>query len=94
MSSRVTDKMKAWISQTHSDEDGPMAIEGKSVIIYASKEEILAMSEFTAAVAKYLKTNDFCHMHLRDHMKNWNKALHIDIEINVEKTVSVATHKP
>ena len=77
--------MKAWISETHSDDDGPTPLEGKDVIIHATKEEVLALVAFMSEVADYLQNNEYCHMHLRDHMKNWDKDMHIDIELTVEK---------
>ena len=77
--------MKAWLAETFADEEGPMAIEGRNVIIQGSKEEVRAIAEFAREVADHLESNDYCHMHLSDSMKNWNKKNHIDIQLNVEK---------
>lgn len=76
--------MRAWISETFADEEGPMAVEGRSVIFRGSKEEMLAIARFMAAVAEHLDTAEFCHMHLSHHMPGWTKAEHVDIEMNVE----------
>jgi len=82
--------MKAWLSQTHSDEEGPMATAGKLVILKGSIADIKAIAGFLEKVSTYLGSNEYCHMHLRDHMKDWNKEDHIDIEITVES----AEHAP
>jgi hypothetical protein len=76
--------MKAWLSQNHSDEEGPMATEGKLVILKGSIADIKAIAEFLGKVSTYLSSNEYCHMHLRDHMRDWSKKDHIDIEITVE----------
>ena len=75
--------MKLYLSKSHSDEDGPYAEEGKLAIIQSSKEDVIKLSTFLNEVAEYLKTNDYCHMHFRDHFDEWSKTEHIDIEINV-----------
>lgn len=77
--------MKLYLSKTHSDEDGPMADEGKLAIIYSSKEDIRNLTEFFHKVNTYLDDNEYCHMHFRDYFENWSKEKHIDIEINVDE---------
>ena len=32
--------MRAWISETYPDEEGPLAVEGKSVILRGTKEDV------------------------------------------------------
>ena len=77
--------MNLYLSNEHSDEDGDDPVStGKLAMMYGSKTEILEVCEFFKAVEQYLKENDFCHMHLRDFLKNWNRQM-IDIEVNVEK---------
>ena len=76
--------MKAYSTNTFSDEEGPLADEVKSVIIQGSKSEIINLAKFVNQVANYLKSNDYCHMHLCDYMKDWDKMKHFDLEIDVE----------
>ena len=75
--------MKAWISATYSDEEGPMAIEGKSIIVHGTKEDMKAIAAFMMSVVESLEDSDRCHVHLQDHMPGWTKGRHIDIEMNV-----------
>ena len=77
--------MEAWLASSFDDEDGPMAVRGRSVILRVSKEEVRAIAAFLQEVAAHLDTADFCHMHLRDHMPGWNRSQHADIEITVER---------
>lgn len=76
-------KMKAYIAKTFSEEEGPDAIEGKTVTIQASKQQITELAEFLAKVAEYVKENDNCHMHFRDNNKNWSKDKYIDVAVNL-----------
>ena len=77
--------MKAYLADSFSDEDGPMATEGKTVIIHASKAEVLAIARYMTEVAEHLEGANYCHMHLRDSMNGWSKSKHIDIEITVDE---------
>lgn len=77
--------MKLYLSKTHSDEDGPLADEGKLAIIYSNREDIKRLSKFINEVDRYLDKNEYCHMQFRDHFEEWNKEHHIDIEINVDE---------
>ncbi len=61
-----------------------MAVEGRSIIIKGTKEDMKAIAAFANAVAKHLESAEDCHMHLQDHMPGWKKGDHIDIEMNVE----------
>lgn len=75
--------MKAYLASTFSDEEGPMAEEGKAVYIQASKEKILELSAYFASVADHIEKNGICHMHFRDHSRSWNKEEYIDIAIDL-----------
>ena len=77
--------MEAFLANTFSDEEGPMAIEGKVVIIHASKAEAQAMARFFQEVVQHLDGSSYCHMHLRDRMPGWSKTKHIDIEVTVDE---------
>lgn len=77
--------MKAFLANAFSDEEGPMAIEGKTVIVHGSKAEIMAMARFMGEVAKHLEGSPYCHLHLRDSMVGWSKSDHIDLEITVDE---------
>lgn len=77
--------MKIYLSKTHSDEEGEIAEEGKLGIIYGKKEQLLKLCDFFKQVEEHLKTNNNCHMHLRDSLENWNSKSDIDLEINLEK---------
>ena len=57
--------MKLYLSKTHSDEDGPMADEGKLAIIYSTREDIRNLTEFFNKVNTYLEDNEYCHMQFR-----------------------------
>lgn len=78
--------MKAYIASTFSDEEGPMAEEGKTVYIVASKERLLELADYFSAVAEYLNNNDNvpCHMHFRDRSKAWDKENCIDVAIELK----------
>ena len=67
-----------------SDEDGPLAQEGKLGIIYGNREDLIVMCDFFSKVKEHINNNETCHMHLRDNMKDWNKNKHIDIEVNLD----------
>jgi len=75
--------MNIYISKTHADEDGPFVEEGKLGIICASKENLLGLCDFFDKIRNHLEDNDNCHMHFQDHLANWNKDTHVDIEINL-----------
>ena len=75
--------MKAYIASTFSEEEGPMAVEGKTVYINASKAEIQKLATFMAKVAKFVEENDPCHMHFRDFEPDWNKQDYIDVAIEL-----------
>ena len=76
--------MKLYLSKAHSDEDGPLAEEGKLGIIYSSKEDIVKLCDFFADIKDQLKNSEKIHMHFRDSFNEWDKNKHIDIEINIE----------
>jgi len=76
--------MKLYLSKRHSDEDGPLAKEGKLGIIYSSKEDLLRLCDFFVEVKEELKSAEKIHMHFRDCFDDWDKKQHIDIEVNVE----------
>ena len=75
--------MKLFLSQTHSDEEGGIAEEGKLGIIYANKEAIFRLAKFLDEVSTHLNENENCHMHFRDSFPEWDKENFIDLEINV-----------
>lgn len=75
--------MKAYLANTFADEDGPMAVEGKTVYIQASKEQLMELSAFFAEVANHVQESDLCHMHFMDHAKNWNKEDYIDVSVDL-----------
>ncbi len=77
--------MQAFIANTFSDEEGPMAVEGKVVIVHGSRTEVLALARFFGEVAQHLENSAYCHMHLRDRMPGWSKAEHVDFEITVDE---------
>ena len=77
--------MQAWLADTFSDEEGEVAAEGRTVIIRASKAELMAIAKFMAEVARHLEGANYCHMHLRDSMPGWSKSEHIDVEITVDE---------
>ena len=76
--------MKLYLSKAHSDEDGPLAKEGKLGIIYSSKEDIVKLCDFFADIKDQLKNSEKIHMHFRDSFNDWNKDKYIDFEINIE----------
>lgn len=75
--------MKVYLASTFSDEDGPMAEEGKTVYIQASKDKILELSAYFASVAAHVESSGACHMHFRDHSKGWSKEEYIDIAVDI-----------
>jgi len=76
--------MKLYLSKAHSDENGPLAKEGKLGIIYSSKEDIIRLCDFFAEIQEQLNSSEKIHMHFRDSFKDWDKNKHIDIEVNLE----------
>ena len=77
--------MQAWLADTFSDEESEVVAEGRTVIIHASKAEVMAIARFMTEVARRLDGADYCHMHLRDSMPGWSKSEHIDVEITVDE---------
>lgn len=77
--------MKLYLSKNHSDEDGPLAEEGKLAIINCKKKDIQKLAEFLNTVNSYLEKHEYCHMQFRDSFKEWNENDHIDLEINVDE---------
>lgn len=77
--------MKAYLANTFADEQGPQAVEGKTVYIRASKEQIKELSIFLSKVAEYVENNSTCHMHFQDYEENWNKERYIDLVIDLIK---------
>ena len=77
--------MQVWLASTFSDEVGPMATAGKTIMIHGTKAEVKAIAQFLAEVVKHLDDATHCHMHLRDSMVGWSKAKHIDLEITVDE---------
>ncbi|MCX2802498.1 Imm32 family immunity protein [Microbulbifer thermotolerans] len=77
--------MKAYLASTFSDEEGPMAEEGKTVYIHASKERLLELAKYFAAVAEHIETNGTCHMHFRDYSEHWNKEEYIDVAVDIDE---------
>ena len=78
--------MKAHLSQAFSEEEGPLAIEGKTVYIEGSKEKLKQLASFLNQVSDYLDDHDLCHMHFRDYEPNWNKEEYIDVAIELKKS--------
>jgi hypothetical protein len=77
--------MKAYLANTFSDEEGPMAEEGKTIYIHASKDKLLELCKYFSEIEKHIKQNETCHMHFRDYSQNWNKQQYIDIAIDIEE---------
>ena len=77
--------MNLYITKTHSDEEGPDAIEGKRAIIVSSKEDLLLMCDFFEDVKKDLLKYDDIHLHFRDFFDSWDKDKYIDLEVNVRR---------
>ena len=77
--------MQVWLATSFSDEEGPMATGGKTVMIQGTKAEVKAIAQFMAEVVMHLDDATYCHMHLRDSMAGWSKAKHIDLEITVDE---------
>jgi len=77
--------LKVFLADSFSDEEGPMAEEGKTVYIQGDKQKILELCKFFQEVAQYLENADFCHMHFQDSSSNWNKKNYIDVAVDVEK---------
>jgi len=77
--------MKAYLADTFSDEEGPRAEEGKTVYIRGSKQSLMELCSFFAAVAQHLEQNDTCHMHFQDCAQAWAKETHIDVSIELDE---------
>ena len=58
--------MKLYLSKTYSDEDGPMATEGKLAILYSSRENLEKLCDFFEKVREELNSKEKIHMHFRD----------------------------
>lgn len=78
--------MRIFLREGFSDEEGPMADEGKLGIIYGSEEELLKICDFFEEVKRSLSESSMFHLHLRDCYEGWNKEEHIDIEVNLLKS--------
>lgn len=76
--------MKLYQSKYFSDQEVYNPKETKFAVVYSSKEELKQICDFFAEVKKHISSNDNCHMHLRDHFKNWDIKKHIDIEVNID----------
>ena len=55
--------MKLYLLKAHSDEDGPLAKEGKLGIIYSSKEDIIRLCDFFAEIKGKQNSSEEIHMH-------------------------------
>ncbi|WP_156115549.1 hypothetical protein [Psychroserpens sp. Hel_I_66] len=75
--------MKIYLSKSHSDDDDFFPDQGKSGIIFSSKDDILKLCDFFETVKNHIENNDNCHMHFRDSFPEWQKEKHIDLEINL-----------
>jgi hypothetical protein len=75
-----------FLTESFSDEEGPLAYEGKTVYIQGSKEKLLELCQFFQKVANYLESNESCHMHFRDSSESWDKQNYIDVAVDVENT--------
>ena len=75
--------MKLYLSETHSDEEGSNAREGKLGMIYSSKKDIIKLCDFFAEVRIEVEKYENFHMHFRDSFDDWDKRKHIDIEVNL-----------
>ncbi len=78
--------MELYLANSFSDEEGEMAVEGKTVYINASKKQLIQLAEFFKDVADYVEKNDLCHMHFRDHAPDWNKENFVDVAIELKET--------
>ncbi len=78
-------RMKAYLANTFSDEEGPMAEEGKTIYIHATKDKLLELCSYFSEIENHIKTNKTCHMHFRDHSEKWNKQDYIDIAIDINE---------
>lgn len=77
--------MKLYLSTTHSDEDGPMAMTGKMAMIYGSHEELMQLCDFFDQVKMRLaSTSEPLHMQFRDHLADWDWKQNVDIAITLE----------
>ncbi|MBU1220428.1 hypothetical protein KKF34_06210 [Myxococcota bacterium] len=77
--------MKVFLVDSFSDEEGPVAVEGKTVYIQGDKQKILELCKFFREIENHLENADYCHMQFRDSYDNWNKKNYIDVEVDVEK---------
>jgi lysyl-tRNA synthetase class II len=76
--------MKVYLADSFPDEEGEMAIEGKTVYLTATRERFIELADFFQSVSDYVQKNDLCHMHFQDHVEGWNKEDFIDIAIELE----------
>ena len=77
--------MKAYLANTFSDEEGPMAVEGKTIYIHGNKEKLLELCRYFSEIEKHIKENNTCHMHFRDYSTNWNKDSYIDVAVDIDE---------
>lgn len=78
--------MKVFLADSFSDEEGPLAEEGKTVYIQGSREKLLELCQFFKEIANHLENDESCHMHFRDSSNSWNKQNYIDVAVDVENT--------
>ena len=76
-------EMQAYLASTFADENGPQAVEGKTIYIRASKGQIKELATFLAKAANHTENNDTCHMHFQDYEENWSKEEYIDLVIDL-----------
>ena len=77
--------MKAFLTETFSDEEGELAREGKTIYIRGSRQSLMELCSFFGSVAQHLKQNEACHMHFQDHAKGWAKKTHIDVSVDLDE---------
>jgi len=77
--------LKAYLADSFPDEEGSQAQEGKTVYIHGSKQSLLELCSFFAAVSQHLSQNDMCHMHFQDYSRAWAKEWHIDVSIDLDE---------
>ena len=75
--------MEVYLADSFSDEEGSPAVPGKLVYFRGSKADVQALHEFLGEALNHLESSEKCHMHLQDHMDNWNKQDHVDFVIDV-----------
>ncbi|UZR96174.1 hypothetical protein [Chondrinema litorale] len=74
--------MNIYFSKEISEEES-IAIEAKTGMIYASKDELLKICHFFDRVKSHLENYDNCHMHLQDNFEGWEENKNFDLEVNL-----------